>query len=102
MRERALQHGRERRPFGSDVSALEDPKAVVGRLLLLAAERAGSKAALCRHLGLADAELERYLDRELIPPAEVTLRAVDLIIDERALKGVSERIWRSLLLSGRR
>jgi hypothetical protein len=100
MRERLLQ-ARQRRPDHPEFP-LEDPKAVVGRLFVLAAERAGSKAALCRHLGIADAELQYYLDRQSLPPSEVTLRAVDLIIDEPALKGVSERIWRSLLLSGSR
>jgi hypothetical protein len=99
MRE-SLSQARER-PHQPSLGSLEDPKAVVGRLFLLAAERAGSRAGLCGHLEITDAELQRYLDREAIPPAEVTLRAVDLIIDERALKGVSERIWRSLLLSNR-
>jgi len=97
MMESALQT-REQQPT-HPVFRFDDPKAVVGRLFLLAAEQAGSRPALCRHLGVADAELQRYLNRESIPPAEVTLRAVDLIIDERALKGVSERIWRSLLLA---
>jgi AraC-like DNA-binding protein len=100
MRESA-QQARTRQPERRAPSPLEDPQAVVGRLFLVAAERAGSRSALCRQLGLSDAELQRYLNREALPPVEVTLRAVDLIIDERTLRGVSARIWRALLLSDR-
>jgi len=77
---------------------LEDPRAILDRLLLLTAERAGSRTALCRHLGLTHAQLQRYLTRKAMPPAKVILRAVDLLIGHEDLKSISERTWRSLFL----
>jgi hypothetical protein len=77
---------------------LEDPKAVIGRLFVLAAERAGSRSALCLQLGLTHSGLQDYLSRTSLPPAEVILRAVDLLMDDEALKSISERTWRSLFL----
>jgi hypothetical protein len=84
---------------GEEAEPFEDPKAVVGRLFVLAAERAGSRSALCLHLGLTHSELQAYVTRESLPPAEVILRAVDLLIDDAALKSVSEHTWRSLFLA---
>ena len=76
----------------------EESKAILQHLFVLAVQRIGSAAALGRHLGVFQSELRTYLAGEAMPPSEVLLRTVDLVIDD--LKQVesqfSERAWRSL------
>lgn len=71
---------------------------VVQRVFVRAAERLGSAAELGRHLGLSYAELRPYLYGQAIPPEQVLLRTLDLIVDDlKALKNVCpEGAWRSL------
>jgi len=57
----------------------EESTAVAQRLLALAAQCVGSKAALVRHLGLTHSELRTYLTGEAMPPEEVLLRALELV-----------------------
>ena len=73
-------------------------------LFALALQRMGSASALGRHLGVLYSELRTYLTGEAMPPNEVLLRAVDLVMED--LKAVesrfSERAWRSLPLLANR
>ena len=77
-----------------------ESNAIVQRLYALAAQRIGSAAALGRYLGLSYAELAPYLAGEAIPPEELLLRTVDLVIDDLPIlrSGFSEQAWRALAL----
>jgi hypothetical protein len=61
-------------------------------------------SALGRHLGLTYAELRPYLAGEVIPPEQVLLQTVDLVIEDLAMirSGFSETAWRSLALPAAR
>jgi hypothetical protein len=72
--------------------------AIVRELFALATERVGGAPALGHHLGLPYSELSPYLTGGAIPPAEVLLRTVDLVVEDLdALKSAfSEHAWLSL------
>jgi hypothetical protein len=82
-----------------DEEALEEAAAVIGRLFRAAAHRAGSAAALGRHLDLDAVELRPYLAGEAIPSAEILLRTVELVLDQldSIARGASAAGWRSLM-----
>lgn len=73
---------------------------MVQRIFVRAAERMGSAAELGRHLGLSYAELRPYLYGQAMPPEQVLLRAVDVVIDELNIfkAACSPSTWRSLSL----
>ena len=79
-------------------SEMDEANAIVRRLFERAAERVGSVYALGRLLNLGDYDLKRYLAGEAIPPEEVLLRTVDLVVDDlRIMRGsFSEQAWHSL------
>ena len=79
---------------------MEESNAIVQRLFTLAAQRVGSAYALGRHLGLTYAEVQPYLAGEAIPPEELVLRTVDLVIEDLPIiRGAfSEQAWRALAL----
>lgn len=79
---------------------MEESNAIVQRIFALAAQRVGSASALARHLGLGYGEISPYLGGKAIPPEDVLLRTVDLVIDDlkTVRSGFSEQAWRSLLL----
>ncbi len=52
------------------------------RTLQKAAELAGGRKKLARHLRVPLADLERWLAGDEAPPAATFLRAVDLVLDE--------------------
>jgi len=54
----------------------------------------GSTAALGRQLGILYSELRTYLAGEAMPPSDVLLRAVDLVIED--LDQFSQQSSRSL------
>lgn len=72
----------------------------IQRLFALAAQRIGGRPALVQHLRITYSELRTYLSGEAMPPEEVLLRAVDLIIkDSKAVTtGFSEQAIRSFLV----
>ena len=80
--------------------SLDESNAIVQRLFAMAAQRVGSAAALGRHLGLTYRQLRPYLAGEAVPPDEVLLRTVDLVIEDLKMvrSGFSEQAWRSLSL----
>ena len=82
----------------------EETKAILQHLFALAVRRVGSTAALGRQLGILYSELRTYLAGEAMPPSDVLLRAVDLVIEE--LGGLqsqfSEQAWRSLPVAATR
>ena len=55
---------------------------VYSRTLQKAAELFGGRKALCRHLNVPQADLQRWIDDKAVPPIGVFLRAVDLLIEE--------------------
>ncbi|HEY3044123.1 MAG TPA: hypothetical protein VGJ39_08855 [Vicinamibacterales bacterium] len=57
--------------------------AIVQRLFALAAQCVGGASALARQLGLPYSELGTYLTGEAMPPEEVLLRTVALVIEHR-------------------
>ena len=77
---------------------MDDSHKVILRLFNRAAARIGNARLLALHLRLSDEQLAAYLMGKALPPDEVLLRAVDLILDE--LPGiradVSPEVWRSL------
>lgn len=83
---------------------MDESNAIVQRLFTVAAQRVGSVHALGRHLGLDYAELRPYLAGEVIPPEEVILRTVDLVIDDLPIirSAFSEQAWRALALPAAR
>jgi hypothetical protein len=78
--------------------SVEASNAFVQRLFVLAAQRVGSALALGQHLGLTYSELRPYLTGEAMPPEEVFLRTVDLVIEDLKVvkSGFSEQAGRSL------
>ena len=82
-------------------SFAEEAKAIVQRLFVRAAQRAGGTVALGTYLGLTYSELRRYLSGEAIPPGEVLLKALDLALEDVDLikSGSSDQAWRFLFHS---
>jgi hypothetical protein len=83
---------------------MDESSAIVQRLFTVAAQRVGSASALGRHLGLTYAELRPYLAGEAMPPEQVLLRTVEVVMEDLPLirSGFSENAWRSLALPGAR
>jgi hypothetical protein len=71
----------EQRPLYPTEQFRAEP-ATIKRLFALAAQRAGGRGALVQHLRITYSELRTYLTGEAMPPEEVFLRAVDLVIEE--------------------
>jgi hypothetical protein len=72
----------------------EESKAILQHLFALAVRRVGGTAALGRELGILYSELRTYMAGEAMPPSDVLLRAVDLVIEDSG--PFSEQAWRSL------
>ena len=85
-REKALELIRAGELPSPSADQVEESTAIAQRLLALAVRCAGSASALVPHLGLTYSELRTYLAGEAMPPEEVLLRALELIIQHR--KGV--------------
>lgn len=79
---------------------MTERQSVIRRLFTRAAERLGSAAYLARKLGITYVELRDYLQGEAMPPEQVLLDAVQIIIDELpAIRTqVSPELWESLRL----
>jgi hypothetical protein len=82
----------------------EESKAILQRLFALAVRRVGSTAALGRQLGILYSELRTYLAGEAMPPSDVLLRAVDLVMEDldEVQDQFSEQVWRSLPVAAAR
>jgi len=76
---------------------VEESTAIVQRLFALAAQCVGSASALVQHLGLTYSELGTYLAGAAMPPEEVLLRALELVIEHRKAvqRGLSAQASRS-------
>jgi len=76
-----------------------NPNAIIQRLFLHAERRLGGAVKLGAHLGLKAADLAPYLAGTAIPPADVLLRTVSLVLDDLdvVMRGHPERAWRSLI-----
>ena len=79
---------------------LAESTAIAQRIFVRAAERLGSATALAGHLGLTYAELRHYLYGHAVPPEDILLRTVDLVLEDlKVLKSMcSETTWRALSL----
>lgn len=77
---------------------VDEANAIVQRLFQLASQRVGSAAALARSLGLSYSDVQTYVAGEAMPPDEVLLRTVDLVLDDlKTIRGTfSEQAWQSL------
>jgi len=77
---------------------VEESQAIVQRIFTRAAENVGSTAAVARQLGVPYSEIKTYLAGEAMPPEELLLRAVELVLEELPAirRAFSERAWRSL------
>jgi hypothetical protein len=82
-REKALEVIQAGESPGGSADQPEESTAIVQRLFALAAQYAGSASALARRLGLRYSELRTYLAGEVMPPEEVLLRTVELVIEYR-------------------
>ena len=60
-----------------------ETRALAQRVLAKAAARIGSADRLAKYLGVEPATLELWLQGSQIPPVEVILRAVDLVVEDR-------------------
>jgi len=80
--------------------SLGEQHAIVQRIFLRAAERIGGASALCQQIKVPYSELRTYLQGDAMPPEDILLRAVDVIIDELPAirSGFSQRAWQSLAL----
>jgi hypothetical protein len=74
---------------------VEESQAIIERLFTRAAEKIGSVSRLARQLEAPYSEVRSYVHGEAMPPEEILLRAVDLIIDELpAIRaGFSQKTW---------
>ncbi|HUQ26357.1 MAG TPA: hypothetical protein VM140_11860 [Burkholderiales bacterium] len=59
-------------------------QALSPRILGKAAHKLGGFAALAKYLGVGDATLGEWITGQSVPPAEIILKAVDVLIDEPA------------------
>jgi hypothetical protein len=88
--------------MGTEQSWQSESEAIVARIFQAAAGRAGGASALARHLRVPFVELRAYFTGEAMPPEEVLLRAVDLLVEDLgAIRSeFSEQAWRQLSLRG--
>jgi hypothetical protein len=79
---------------------MDDEQRLILRLFSRAAARAGSAQHLALRIKASPNEVLMYMQGKKVPPEEVLLRAVDIILDE--LPGIradfSTEVWRSLSL----
>lgn len=61
-----------------------DTRGLAQRVLARAATRIGGADRLAKHLGVPPATLEVWLQGTEVPPVEMILKAVDLVIDDRS------------------
>jgi hypothetical protein len=81
---------------------VEESQAIIQRIYTRAAERLGSTAALARELQAPFSEIRTYMSGEAMPPEELLLRTVAVILDELPTirRGFSQATWQSLGLPG--
>ena len=62
--------------------------------------RVGSTAALAKYLAIPYSEVRTYASGDAMPPEDVLLRTVELLLDELPAirSGFSQAAWRSLRL----
>ncbi len=79
---------------------MEGPNPIVQRIFARAAEQLGGASELSRHLRLNYSELGLYLAGEAMPPEDVLLRAVNVVIQDlkEIRSSFSEQAWRALPL----
>jgi hypothetical protein len=65
---------------------------IYSRVLQKAAELLGGRSKLCRHLHVPKEDLQRWIDDKAVPPNNVFLRAVDLLLDETPSPPTSDSI----------
>lgn len=77
----------------------DGPNAIIQRLFLHAERRLGGAVALGTHLGLKAEDLAPYLAGSAIPPADVLLRTVSLVLDDldAVMRGHPARAWQKLM-----
>ena len=81
-----------------DPTFAEEAKQIVQRLFVRAAQRVGGAVTLGVLLGFSYSEMPRYINGEAIPPSEVLLQALELVLDDIDVvkDGCSEQAWRFL------
>jgi hypothetical protein len=57
-------------------------QAIVRRIFMCAAQRLGSTSAVARDVGIGFGELRTYISGEAMPPEQVLLKVVEIIIDQ--------------------
>ena len=79
---------------------VNERQSIVRRIFMCAAERLGSTSILARDAGITFSELRTYLSGEAMPPEEVLLKVVEIIIDQIPVIRTEFPIedWRSLRL----
>jgi len=79
---------------------VDDQHKLILRLFSRAAARVGSVAHLALRLHISQADAGMYLQGKAIPPEEVLLGAVDIILDElpNIRREFPPEVWRSLSL----
>lgn len=79
---------------------MDDEHRLVSRLFSRAAVRVGSVGLLALRIKASPKEVLRYMQGEAIPPEDVLLRAVDIILDELStFRGeFAPQVWQSLSL----
>jgi hypothetical protein len=79
---------------------MDEQQAIVQRIFTRAAEKMGSVAALALHIRATYSEIRTYIAGEAMPPEDLLLRAVDLLIDELPVlrSHFSKAAWQSLAL----
>jgi hypothetical protein len=75
-------------------------QAIVKRIFMCAAQRLGSTSAVAREVGITFSELRTYISGDAMPPEEVLLKVVNIIIDQIPVirPEFSGEDWRSLRL----
>ena len=78
----------------------DEEHAIIRRIYAAAAAKIGSVAHLAEHLGLGYADVLAYVEGKALPPDEILLRTVDLLLEELpAIRGeFSPDAWRALSL----
>jgi hypothetical protein len=85
-------------PVTGNSAYAEEAKQIVQRLFVRAAQRVGGAVTLGLHLGFSYSELRLYLSGEAVPPTEVLLQTLELVLDDLDVvkDGCSEQAWRYL------
>ena len=79
---------------------MDEEHELILRLFSRAAARVGNVSHLALRIKASPNEVLRYMQGEAIPPEDVLLRTVEIILDElpRFRSEVSAEVWRSLSL----